>query len=121
MTTCAWRCLDGLERGHEQSLDPFQRIGSVVDDLLVAREEPVEEVAQDLFDHLLLGLEVVVEAAGEDSRRVGDVAHGGGPQSALGEHRRGELEKLVAARAGRAAGCCGHGRWLDTEITSPVR
>jgi hypothetical protein len=34
---------------------------------------------------------MVVQAAGQDARAVGDVAHGGGTQAALGEHRRGKL------------------------------
>ncbi len=94
--------LDGLERRHEEPpLDALQRIGLALDDLLVAAEEPVEEIPEDLLDHLLLGLEVVVEAAGEDSGGIRDVAHGGGPQSTVGEHGRGELQKLVAARRNR--------------------
>ena len=89
--------LDRLEGNHEQPLDARRAGRLAVDDLLVAREQPVEEVPQDLLDHLLLGLEVVIEAAREDARRVGDVPHGRRAQAALGEHRRGEFEKLVAA------------------------
>ena len=88
--------LDRLERRHEQALEPLERVGLGGDDLLVALEEPVEEPAQQLVDHLLLGGEVVVETAGQDACGVGDVAHGGGAQPALGEHRRGEIQKLVA-------------------------
>ena len=82
--------------------------GFFCDDLLVALEEPVEEPAQHLVDHLLLGGEVVIEAAGQDSGRVGDVAHGRRPQPTLGEHRRRELEKLVPPTswlAHRLTGC----------------
>jgi hypothetical protein len=109
--------LDRLERRHEQTLEPLERIGLGLDDLLVAAEQPVQKVPQDLLDHLLLALEVVIEAAGQDSRGVGDVAHGGRTKAALGEHGRGEIEELVATtdRLFR------HGCWLDTEITSPVR
>ena len=84
--------LDGLERRHEQSLEPFERVRLGGGDFLIALEEPIEEVAQHLVDHLLFGGEVVVQAAGKDARGVGDVAHGGGAQTALGEHRRGELQ-----------------------------
>ena len=80
-------------------------------------EQPVEEAAQQLVDHLFLRREVVVQAAGQDARRVGDIAHGGGAQPALGEHRGGELEQLGASTDGGGI----HGCWLDIEITSPVR
>ena len=39
---------------------------------------------------------MVVEAARQDARTVGDVAHGGGAQSTFGEHGRGEIQQLVA-------------------------
>ena len=39
---------------------------------------------------------MVIQAAGQDACGVGDVAHGGGAQATFGEHRRGEIEKLVA-------------------------
>ena len=102
MTTCACRCFDRLERRHEQALEPFQRSRFGRDDLLVAVEQPVEESAQHLVDHLLLGREVVIETAGQDSRRVGDVTNGRGPQPAVGEHRRGELEQLARDASGAA-------------------
>src|SRR4051812_35413026 len=60
--------LDGLERRHEQALPPFEGIGFPVDYVLIPAEQPVEEVLQDLFDHLLLGPEVVVQAARQDAR-----------------------------------------------------
>ena len=66
---------------------------------LIAGEQPVQEAAQHLVDHLLFGREMVVQTAGQDAGAVGDVAHGGGAQPALGEHRRGELQQLVAPAA----------------------
>src|SRR5258705_10301429 len=95
---------DRLERRHEQTLESLQRIRFRRNDLLVPVEQPVQEAAQQLVDHLLLGREVVVQAAGQNSRGVRDVTDRGGSQPALGEHRRGELEKLVAS-ARRLAGC----------------
>ena len=47
---------------------------------------------------------MVIQAARQNSRGVGDVTDRGRAQPAFGEHRRGELEKLVAA-ARRLAGC----------------
>ncbi len=39
---------------------------------------------------------MVVEAAGQDARAVGDVAHGGRAQATFGEHGRGERKQLVS-------------------------
>src|SRR5271166_2307604 len=89
--------LDRLERRHEQSLEPLQGIWFAVDDLAVTGEEPVEEPAHQVVDHLFFGGEVVVQAAGQDAGAVGDIAHGGGAQAALGEHLRSELQQLVSA------------------------
>src|SRR5215217_440098 len=88
---------DCLERRHEQPLEPFERIGFGVDDLLIATEQPVQEIPQHLLHHLLFALEMVIQAAGQNARGIGDVAHGRRAQPALGEHRRGELQQLVAA------------------------
>src|SRR5882757_7110504 len=66
--------LYGLERRQEQSLESLQRIGVGVEDLAIAGEQPVEEPAQQVVDHLLLGGEVVIQAAGQNARAVGDVA-----------------------------------------------
>ena len=80
----------------------------------------VEEVAQDLVDHRLLGVEVVVQAAGQDAGRVGDVAHGRRAQPAFGEQLGGDAQQL-AAPVERRLGGGAHGCWLLTETTSPVR
>src|ERR1700758_5147295 len=55
--------LDRVEGGHEQSLQALQRIWLRVNDVLIAGEQPVEEVAEHLVDHLFFGGEVVVQAA----------------------------------------------------------
>lgn len=39
---------------------------------------------------------MVVQTAGQDARPVGDVTDGGGAQTAVGEHGRGELQQLVS-------------------------
>jgi len=59
-------------------------------------------VAQDLLDHLVLGLEVVVEAAREDPGLVGDVAHRRAEDALAGEDGGGDGQDLVpAGRRGR--------------------
>jgi hypothetical protein len=113
---------DRLERRHEQPFEPLEWILLGRDDLLVAVEQPVQEAAQHLVDHLFFGREVVVQTAGQDAGRIRDVAHRRRPQAPLGEHLRGEPQELVASGVGRSRRTLsGHGCWLDTEITSPVR
>src|SRR5699024_8217311 len=64
-------------------------------------EQRVEEAAQDLVDDRFLGREVMVEAAREDPRRVGDIAHGGGAQAVFGEEAGGERQELLTAGGAR--------------------
>jgi hypothetical protein len=66
-------------------------------DGVVAVPELVEEGAQDLLEHRLLGVEVVVEAAGEHAGMVRDLAYGGGVVALLGEHLGGGAEEFAAA------------------------
>ena len=54
---------------------------------------------------------MVVEAAGQDARGVGDVPDSGGTQAALGEHHCGELEEFIPARGGLGVRP-GHGFWV---------
>ena len=60
--------VDRLERRDHEGLEGLARAHARVDDLVVAPEQLVLESAQDLVHHRLLGVEVVVEAAGQDAR-----------------------------------------------------
>ena len=95
----------------------------------------VEEGGEDLVEHRFLGVEVVVEAAGEHPRLVRDLADGGGVVALRGEHLGGGVEEFAAPLGRRAhlglllaVGTFGiarvHSRryacWLLTETVSPV-
>ena len=62
---------------------------------------------------------MVVEAARQDAGGVGDVAHGGVREAALGEQLARDAEQLVSSVRHQVflAQAC----WLLTETTSPVR
>ena len=103
--------VDGVEGGADDGLELVERAAVPGDDVVVPREEAALEGVQQLVDHRRLGVEVVVEAAGEDPRGVGDVAHRGVAEPALGEQATGDAEKLLAPPGSRAcrgirrAGC----------------
>ncbi|SHY36261.1 Uncharacterised protein [Mycobacteroides abscessus subsp. abscessus] len=41
---------------------------------------------------------MVIEAARQNAGGVGDIPHGGRPQTALGEHLGGKAQQLIAPR-----------------------
>ena len=63
----------------------------------VADEHVVEELAENLVADRLLGVEVVVEAPGEDAGGVRDLADRGGPETLLGEQVGGQPDQMGAA------------------------
>ena len=75
--------------------------GDLVDPLEVL-EALLVDVLKDLEEEVLLGGDVVVEAALEDPDRVGDVLDRGRLVALLVEDARCGLEDLLAASAGRA-------------------
>src|SRR5690606_26281194 len=58
-----------------------------------------------LVDDRFLGVEVVVEAAREDARLLGDLPDGGGLEALAREELRGELDEVFAAFGSRSLGC----------------
>ena len=89
--------LDRLERHQHHGLQPCPRLQLLGEDGAVPAEQLVQESAQDLIHHRLLGVEVVVEAAGQDAGRVGDVAHRRLAQPLLGEQPGGDGKEFTAA------------------------
>ena len=93
--------VDRLER---EPHDPVELGAGVVvggQHVVVRREQLVLEGGEDLVDHRLLGVEVVVEAAAEDAGRLGDVADRGVLESLVGEEPGGDLQQLAAPASGR--------------------
>lgn len=82
--------LPGAETGGEDGVVPLPQLG--------------EEGGEDLVEHRLLGVEVVVEAAGKHAGGVRDLADGGGVVPLGGEHLGGGVEEFPAP-LGRG---CGH-------------
>ncbi|CAM4375303.1 hypothetical protein NORO109296_26405 [Nocardiopsis rhodophaea] len=87
-----------LERpvgGVDQLGQQLARITALSDRAAVVAEEVVEEGREDLVDDRLLGVEVVVQAAGEDARLVGDLADRGGLEALLGEEIGREAHEVA--------------------------
>ncbi len=77
--------------------DRLLRRGLLGDRLRVPAHQLVETEAEDLLHHLVLRVEVVVEAARQDVCLLGDVAYGRTGHTLAGEDGRGCLEDLGAA------------------------
>src|SRR5207247_1081694 len=74
------------------------------DDGPVRGHQLFEEDRQDLVDDRLLGVEVVVEAAGQDSGLLGDLPDGGGLEALLGEEFGRESYEVFPALRGQRGG-----------------
>ena len=98
-----------LQHGQRGAV-PGQGLAGRADDLLqylpggaarghrgpVVGQHVVDEAGQDLVADRLLGVEVVVQAAGQDARGVGDLAHGRGAVALLREQLAGQLHHVGA-------------------------
>ncbi|SIL22855.1 Uncharacterised protein [Mycobacteroides abscessus subsp. abscessus] len=90
--------LDSVEGRQEQALEGVDRIQIRGGNFAITREQTLEKVTQQLVDDRFLGVEMVIEAARENAGGVGDIPHGGRPQTALGEHLGGKAQQLIAPR-----------------------
>ena len=89
--------VDRVEGDPHRPLELGARVGVAGQDLVVLPEQLLLERRQDLVDHRLLGVEVVVEAAGQDAGGVRDVADRGVAEALLREEAR---RRWRAARRG---------------------
>lgn len=86
----------------DEGLDGLPGAEPGVEHGVVALPQLVQEGREDLVQHRFLGIEVVVEAAGEHPGGVGDLADGGGVVALGGEDLGGYGEEFPPAfRRGR--------------------
>ncbi len=110
--------VDRFERHPHRCFELAAGIVLTSDDVGVLAEQILLEGRQDLVDHRLLGVEMVIQRAAEDASGIRDVAHRGVLEAFGGEQLCSNLQQLVTARGGLSR--LGHARWLETETTSPV-
>jgi hypothetical protein len=97
--------VEGQMRLHERA-DPLERAALDPVDLLDVRERILVDAVEDLVEQVLLGADVVVEAALEDPDGLCDVLDRTRLVALLVEDARGSLEHLLvpaARRSGRRA------------------
>jgi hypothetical protein len=86
-----------------------RRLGG--DDLARPRQQRFQQLVADRDQQVVLALDVVVEAAGGEAGRLGQLAHRGRVVAALGEQLRRRRHHLAAARfVTGAQGGAGRGR-----------
>ncbi|GAA3107247.1 hypothetical protein GCM10020254_61450 [Streptomyces goshikiensis] len=89
--------VDLPERFGDEGLDGLPRAEAGGEDGVVPLPQLGQEGREDLVEHRFLGIEVVVEAAGEHPGGVGDLADGGGVVALRGEDLGGGAEEFAAS------------------------
>ena len=92
---------------------PGRAVGGL--DGVVPVQQLGQEGVEDLVDHRLLGVEVVVEAAREHAGGVGDLADGGGVVALLGEQPR---RRCRGVRGGGLGGQAAAASWWHVPLSA---
>jgi len=77
------------EGGAHQIVQSLLRGGVFVENLGVAGLDRVQIAGEDLLDDGILGLKMVIQAAGQHADGVGNLTDGGRAEALAGEHLRG--------------------------------